>query len=594
MNIIIFHGILSVTKGLPFVIGLSPGRPQKSFSDLCERNKRRKTENLRTSDLDVLAYATQMKLRETGEVEASKIVKVLTRSPRKAKKYAAAVKQQADKQEKEVSTKLAHLRSLFMFVEAGLTQAQYEVVRDTNPGFYPCYSILKKLKKECYPEIHSITETCAEVRVQSLMDHTIKRLLLHLGEEVLAQLTESEKQSFLLISKWGCDGSQQVQYKMKFENETDSDANIFQSSVVPLQLVYGTERKIIWQNPTPSSPRYCRPIRIRFVKENSDVTNEEIEYVENQIKELSKTKIDDISAKHKIVFTMVDGKVCNAATHTKSTMRCYICGGTSSDFNDLTKERPCNTENMRFGLSLLHARIRFFESILHVAYKLPVMKWRARLTAEEKKLVETRKKEIQTKFREQLGLLVDIPKANFGNTNDGNTSRRFFDEYEKSAEITGIDQNLIYRLKVILDTMCCGIKINIEKFEMYCKETAELYVSLYKFHPMSPTLHKVLSHGAAVIKEAILPIGQLSEEAAEARNKHIRAFRLNYARKFSRVACNTDVLNRLLLTSDPLLTGMRNAKHKRKSPLSADTMNLLEENDICNISIENDSEDDEN
>ncbi|CAH0400138.1 unnamed protein product [Chilo suppressalis] len=477
---------------------------------------------------------------------------------------------------------------------AGLTQAQYEVVRDTNPGFYPCYSILKKLKKECYPEIHSITETCAEVRVQSLMDHTIKRLLLHLGEEVLEQLTESEKQSFLLISKWGCDGSQQIQYKMKFANETDSDANIFQSSVVPLQLVYGTERKIIWQNPTPSSPRYCRPIRIRFVKENTDVTNEEIEYVENQIKELSKTKIDDISVKHKIVFTMVDGKVCNAATHTKSTMRCYICGATSSDFNDLTKERPCNTENMRFGLSLLHARIRFLESILHVAYKLPVMKWRARLTAEEKKLVETRKKEIQTKFREQLGLLVDIPKANFGNTNDGNTSRRFFDKYEKAAEITGIDQNLIYRLKVILDTMCCGIKININKFEIYCKETAELYVSLYKFHPMSPTLHKVLIHGAAVIKEAILPIGQLTEEAAEARNKHIRAFRLNYARKFSRVACNTDVLNRLLLTSDPLLTGMRNSKHKRKSPLSADTMNLLEENDICNISIENDSEDDEN
>uniref|UniRef100_A0A6P7EZ54 Uncharacterized protein LOC114324861 isoform X1 n=1 Tax=Diabrotica virgifera virgifera TaxID=50390 RepID=A0A6P7EZ54_DIAVI len=292
---------------------------------------------------------------------------------------------------------------------------------------------------------------------------------------------------------------------------------------------------------------------------------------------------------------MVDGKVCNAATHTKSTMRCYICGATSTDFNDLTKERPCNTENMRFGLSLLHARIRFFESILHVAYKLPVIKWMARLTAEEKKLVETRKKEIQTKFREELGLLVDIPKANFGNTNDGNTSRRFFEEYEKSAEITGIDQNLIYRLKIILDTMCCGININTKKFEIYCKETAELYVFLYNFYPLSPTLHKVLRHGAAVIKQAILPIGQLSEEAAEARNKHIRAFRLNYSRKFSRVACNTDVFNRLLLTSDPLLTVMRNARHKRKrTPLSADTINLLEENDICNISLENDSEDDVN
>uniref|UniRef100_A0A6P7F540 Uncharacterized protein LOC114324861 isoform X3 n=1 Tax=Diabrotica virgifera virgifera TaxID=50390 RepID=A0A6P7F540_DIAVI len=65
--------------------GLSIGRPQKSFSELCERSKRRKTQELRTSDLHELAYATQMKLRETGEVEASKIVKVLTRGLRKQK-----------------------------------------------------------------------------------------------------------------------------------------------------------------------------------------------------------------------------------------------------------------------------------------------------------------------------------------------------------------------------------------------------------------------------------------------------------------------------------------------------------------------------
>lgn len=82
-----------------------------------------------------------------------------------------------------------------MFVEAGLIQAKYEVDRDTNPDFYP--------------KIHSITDACAELNVQSLIDYTIKRLLLHFCEEVLEQLAESEKQSFVLISKWGCDGSQQ-------------------------------------------------------------------------------------------------------------------------------------------------------------------------------------------------------------------------------------------------------------------------------------------------------------------------------------------------------------------------------------------------
>ena len=55
---------------------------------------------------------------------------------------------------------------------------------------------------------------------------------------------------------------------------------------------------------------------------------------------------------------------------------------------------------------------------------------------------------------------------------------------------------------------------------------------------MTPTLHKVLVHGPDIVENALLPIGQLSEEAAEARNKHFREYRLSYARKFSRKDCN--------------------------------------------------------
>lgn len=533
--------------------------------------------------MDELTYAAQMKLRESGKVDASKVVKDLTKSPRRGTKYVKAFKKSKEEQEK--SRQLSPLRALSMFTEAGLTKAQYEIIREMNKNFFPCYSVLQKLKKDCYPEIHRVTDTSAEIQVQKLMDHTAKRLILHLKEAVDC-LNENERQSLILISKWGCDGSQQMQYKMKFMNEADSDANVFQSSVVPLQLVYGPEKRILWQNPKPSSPRYCRPMRIRFVKETNDITNEEINYIKGQVTALSSTEIDNnISIKHKMLFTMVDGKVCNAATHTKSTMRCYLCDATSSEFNDLTKKRACKKENLSFGLSLLHARIRFFENILHLAYKLPVKKWNVRLTAEEKEVVKSKKKEIQDNFKQQLGILVDIPKTNFGNTNDGNTSRRFFEEYEISAAITGVDKTLIYRLKIILDTLCCGYKINTEAFEIYCQETAALYIQLYGFYPMSPTLHKILRHGAEVIEEAILPIGQLSEEAAEARNKHIRSYRLNYTRKFSRVACNQDVLNRLLLTSDPLITGMRRSMNKKKKTLSSDVLNLLSESDITNLNI---------
>ncbi|KAK4876059.1 hypothetical protein RN001_012481 [Aquatica leii] len=179
--------------------------------------------------------------------------------------------------------------------------------------------------------------------------------------------------------KWGCDGSQQTTFKQKFLNNSDSDANIFQSLFVPLQLSCGHEKKLIWQNPLPSSPRHCRPIRIRFVKETADISKEEISYIENKINLLEPTQITQVNkkflVKHVMMFTMVDAKVCNAATDTKSTMKCYICGATSKDFNNLSARKQINEDALKFGLSTLHAKIRLFEAVLHLAYKLPVKKW---------------------------------------------------------------------------------------------------------------------------------------------------------------------------------------------------------------------------
>ena len=148
-------------------------------------------------------------------------------------------------------------------------------------------------------------------------------------------------------------------------------------------------------------------------------------------------------------------------------------------------------------------------------------------------------------------LIVDVPKANFGNSNDGNTSRRFFNNAETSANITGIDKNLIDRFAIILEVISSGFKIDTSKFSIYCLDTAKLYVQLYPWYPMPPTVHKILIHGPTVIEHAILPIGSLLEEAAEARNKHFRQYREQYSRKNCRIDCNMDVLNRLLLTSDP-------------------------------------------
>ncbi len=54
-----------------------------------------------------------------------------------------------------------------------------------------------------------------------------------------------------------------------------------------------------------------------------------------------------------------------------------------------------------------------------------------------------------------------------------------------------------------------------------------------------------------------LPIGIMSEEAQESRNKDVRNFRLRFTRKTSRTDLNRDLLNRLLISSDQFITSLR-------------------------------------
>lgn len=164
-----------------------------------------------------------------------------------------------------------------------------------------------------------------------------------------------------------------------------------------------------------------------------------------------------------------------------------------------------------------------------------------------------------------------------GTTNDGNTARRFFEFPEKTAAITGLDEDLIRRFAVILQATTSGQSINVSKFKEYAYITAERFVELYNWYYMSSTVHTILLHGAEIIaSNAIVPIGSLSEEASEARNKDFRRFREHHSLKKSRVSSNEDIFNFLLLSSDPLISAVRPTMDvKKKKHLFAKTLDLL-------------------
>jgi hypothetical protein len=183
----------------------------------------------------------------------------------------------------------------------------------------------------------------------------------------------------------GCDGSNgHSKYKQR-SLEDVSDSDNFITSVVPLQL-YSTkilrDEIIHWQNPRLSSVRHCRPIRMQFKKETAELAKEEISIVEERIKKIETTVItleeqtSVVSVSHNAVLTMTDAKICNAVTSTTSGQVCYVCGAAPKQMNRIDEivKTDVDTTTYKFGLSTLHARIRFFECLLHISYRLEIKK----------------------------------------------------------------------------------------------------------------------------------------------------------------------------------------------------------------------------
>ena len=95
-------------------------------------------------------------------------------------------------------------------------------------------------------------------------------------------------------------------------------------------------------------------------------------------------------------------------------------------------------------------------------------------------------------------------------------------------------------------------------------------------------IHKVLVHAADVISGIALPIGHMSEEAQEARNKDVRRYRESFTRKFSGEQKMDDLCRRLLVSSDPFISSLKfKMKACGRQNLSSAIRELLnEENPI--------------
>lgn len=557
------------------------GRPCSSYQTSSKSTRQRKNTSLcKDNGIEHIFGAYTQGLRSMGEGEEAKIIELLRSFPKSKKKEILKNLENEDNVDL-----FDEIEALSVFIDLDLTKAQYIYLRNLMiekkfTALPPYYKILEA-KKSCYPPSTSleITNTYAKVKyLQHLLDHTASRILM------IDTVDIKNIRNLTLYCKWGCDGSSgQSEYKQSFPEESNliSDAYMFITSLVPIRLIDEESGLIVWENLVCSSVRYCRPISIEYCKETPAKTEEVVGNIQNQIKFLSETIItkegQTVKIKHDLFLTMIDGKVAQVLTKTPSCASCTICKATPSQMNDLERvaARPVNEKAFQYGLSTLHAWIRCMELILHIGYNRKFQKWSAK-SENNKRLKQEEKSCIQKRFREELGLIIDKPRQGSGNSNDGNTARRFFFNSSLSAEITGVDETLIKRFHIILQALSSGLEIDPRKFGNYALETAKLYVEKYSWYCMPSSVHKILIHGESIINHfAVLPIGQLSEDAQESRNKDYKKYRLHHSRKCSRLATNEDIFNRLLYTSDPYVTSFRKPYAKLTKYLDEDALNLM-------------------
>lgn len=150
-----------------------------------------------------------------------------------------------------------------------------------------------------------------------------------------------------------------------------------------------------------------------------------------------------------------------------------------------------------------------------------------------------------------------------------------------------VDERILKNLQILCQIVNSDSNANMDKFQKFCDDFSQLYVKLYEWYPIPPSIHKVLAHVSAIIKTFSIPIGRLSEEAMEARHKHFKEFRRDLSRKFSRIATNLDIFHWLLLTSDPVINcNLRQSVQDRSDYLE-------EVLDILDLKEEDEDEDDE-
>ena len=358
------------------------------------------------------------------------------------------------------------------------------------------------------------------------------------------------------------------------------DSNMFSSQMSLIWLQENKENgEVIFVNPFVNASQGHRPIRLCFERETAASTQKEWDRITEEIEAL---EIFEVFEGCKISFvgipTLLDRKCVHCILKQGSCASCAFCFGKPLQLSNPNSIFILNRKALKFGFSSCHFRMRVFEFCLktgyHQDFQMPTCPKKSEFYA----LKLARKRCIQKELYEKLGVRVDFPNPNGGNSNCGNTAKRCFDNPKIFAKVCGLPEDFVVKLKTLCDIASSSRPLDSAKVQQLCTETKDQFFSIFykaelgtTWYRMNPSLHCMLEHGKDIIDHLPCPPGLCSEEGSESQNKEYKRIRCHLSSKNSRKNVMRDLFNRLCWRSDPEVLRVNEQdypKNRQKRPLS--------------------------
>jgi len=444
-------------------------------------------------------------------------------------------------------------------MKANLSWNQYAEVAKRMKVF-PNIRKVRKYCNEIYPNSVAISTTEREVKItlSELFTNTVRGLMEILG------IKNDEDARYKVIFKWGFDSCRIKEYRLKTVGDYEKQTHCMITVIVPLMVKKISEEsdEIIWRNPAPNSPNFCRPISHIYAKETPQLSREIYDDFNLQAEFLGTLRIHKSLFDHQFILSMLDGKCLSAIGNITNTRECQICTRKHPHLDKPGEKFRDMEDRVASCLPALHMKLRMLEFILQIGFKMERRNYNALKTS-----YKARKVEKELELQKKLKIFVNIVNPyGGGNSNTGNTARKFFRHHEEVANILGFDPRLMKDIYILILAYEHSDIIIREKVEILCGSIETRFKQLYPWVHWNPTFHKMIFHPNVLLTDTPIALGELAEEALEANHKFVKNSLETKSRKTSRLDTVGDTFRRALLRSYPTVANEITERKIRKVP----------------------------